>query len=122
MDNFNANTRSKEKASIDVSSLSPEELRLYRLYGRVPSQTHHFSRHLKERKYFDSGDYALSKAGKGNSVDVGAVGSLHPVPQNIPHPSATLSPSSSSLSPPPTTRTGAMENAGLRFNILAMKG
>jgi hypothetical protein len=40
---------------------------------------------LKERKYFDSGDYALSKAGKADSVDAGTVGSEHPVPENIPH-------------------------------------
>ncbi|KAK0735270.1 camp-regulated phosphoprotein/endosulfine conserved region-domain-containing protein, partial [Lasiosphaeria miniovina] len=64
--------------------LSPDELRLFRLYGRVPSQSHRFALHLKERKYFDSGDYALSKAGKGNSVDVGIIGSLHPAPQNMP--------------------------------------
>jgi hypothetical protein len=40
---------------------------------------------LKERKYFDSGDYALSKAGKASSVDTGSVGSQHPLPENIPH-------------------------------------
>lgn len=27
----------------------------------------------------------MSKAGKGDSVDTGAVGSQHPVPENIPH-------------------------------------
>lgn len=27
----------------------------------------------------------MSKAGKGDSVDAGAVGSQHPVPENIPH-------------------------------------
>jgi hypothetical protein len=40
---------------------------------------------LKERKYFDSGDYALSKAGKASSAGVTEVGSQHPVPENIPH-------------------------------------
>lgn len=39
----------------------------------------------KERKYFDSGDYALSKAGKASDVGVTNVGSRHPVPENIPH-------------------------------------
>lgn len=43
------------------------------------------AKHLKERKYFDSGDYALSKAGKASSVDTGSVGSEHPLPENIPH-------------------------------------
>ncbi|KAJ4362201.1 hypothetical protein N0V85_009364, partial [Neurospora sp. IMI 360204] len=114
----------------DTSSLSEEDLRIFRLYGRLPpnltskppstssstttspypslpnsgsslqpttitttgpnatanAATTRFARHLKERKYFDSGDYALSKAGRGNSVDVGMIGSAHPAPEEIPHP------------------------------------
>ncbi|POS82578.1 Endosulfine-domain-containing protein [Erysiphe pulchra] len=70
---------------IDVSSMSPDEQRLFRLYGKLPSKSDHLAKHIKERKYFDSGDYALSKAGKASSVDTGSVGSEHPVPENIPH-------------------------------------
>ncbi len=44
---------------------------------------------MQERKYFDSGDYALSKAGKASDVGVTNVGSQHPVPENIPHLTAT---------------------------------
>ena len=51
----------------------------------MPSKSDHLAKHLKERKYFDSGDYALSKAGKASSVDTGSVGSQHPLPENIPH-------------------------------------
>jgi hypothetical protein len=40
---------------------------------------------VKERKYFDSGDYALSKAGKASDVGVTQMGTQHPVPENIPH-------------------------------------
>ncbi|OAA57711.1 Endosulphine [Cordyceps fumosorosea ARSEF 2679] len=80
-----------QKNKIDVKSLSPEEQRLFRLYGKLPSRSDHFAKHLKERKYFDSGDYAMSKAGKGDSVDAGAVGSEHPVPENIPHLSSPVS-------------------------------
>lgn len=43
----------------------------------------------QERKYFDSGDYALSKAGKASDVGVTSIGSRHPVPENIPHLTAT---------------------------------
>ena len=68
-----------------MQSLSPEEQRLFRLYGKLPSRSDHFAKHLKDRKYFDSGDYAMSKAGKGDGVDTGSVGSQHPVPENIPH-------------------------------------
>ncbi|RSL89405.1 hypothetical protein CEP52_014906 [Fusarium oligoseptatum] len=67
-----------QKNKIDVKSLSPEEQRLFRLYGKLPSRSDHFAKHLKDRKYFDSGDYAMSKAGKGDGVDAGAVGSQHP--------------------------------------------
>ncbi|KAG6002051.1 hypothetical protein E4U21_003483 [Claviceps maximensis] len=74
-----------QKNKIDVESLSPEEQRLFRLYGKLPSRSDHFAKHLKDRKYFDSGDYAMSKAGKGDGVDAGAVGSEHPLPENIPH-------------------------------------
>lgn len=74
-----------QKNKVDVKSLSPEEQRLFRLYGKLPSRSDHFAKHLKGRKYFDSGDYAMSKAGKGDSVDAGTVGSQHPVPENIPH-------------------------------------
>ncbi|CAG8506193.1 16066_t:CDS:2 [Racocetra fulgida] len=39
---------------------------------------------LDERKYFDSGDYALTKAGRTQ----GPVGVQHPSPDNIPHANA----------------------------------
>jgi cAMP-regulated phosphoprotein/endosulfine conserved region len=39
----------------------------------------------QERKYFDSGDYALSKAGKASDAGVTHIGSQHPLPENIPH-------------------------------------
>ncbi|KAI1165599.1 camp-regulated phosphoprotein/endosulfine conserved region-domain-containing protein [Nemania serpens] len=74
-----------QKNKVDISSLSPDEQRLFRLYGKLPSKSDHFAKHLKERKYFDSGDYAMSKAGKGDKLDTGSVGSQHPVPENIPH-------------------------------------
>ncbi|KAK9455836.1 camp-regulated phosphoprotein/endosulfine conserved region-domain-containing protein [Dipodascopsis uninucleata] len=70
---------------IDMSSLSPEEQRVFRMYGRLPSRNDILSNKLKDRKYFDSGDYALSKAGKASSAGVTHIGSQHPVPENIPH-------------------------------------
>ncbi len=41
--------------------------------------------YAQERKYFDSGDYALSKAGKASDVGVTQMGTQHPLPENIPH-------------------------------------
>ncbi|CAG8617593.1 2384_t:CDS:2 [Ambispora leptoticha] len=66
---------------IDLSKLTEEEKKLFTLYGRLPTGKDILNRNLKERKYFDSGDYALSKAGKTQLQ----VGSEHPSPETIPH-------------------------------------
>lgn len=60
--------------------MSTEDERLKRMYGQAPSNSDMLARRLNDRKYFDSGDYALSKAGHGWS----AVGSKHPSPDSIP--------------------------------------
>ncbi|KAI9928519.1 hypothetical protein ASPWEDRAFT_48794 [Aspergillus wentii DTO 134E9] len=78
-----------QQNKVDISSLSPDEQRLLRLYGKMPTKKDVLQNKLKERKYFDSGDYALSKAGKASDVGVTNVGSRHPVPENIPHLTAT---------------------------------
>ncbi|KAK3080756.1 hypothetical protein LTR53_020512, partial [Teratosphaeriaceae sp. CCFEE 6253] len=49
--------------------------KLFRLYGKLPNKKDLLQNKLKERKYFDSGDYAMSKAGK---VDAGGLGREHP--------------------------------------------
>jgi len=74
-----------QKNKIDISKLSPEEQRLFRLYGKLPNRKDLLQNKLKERKYFDSGDYALSKAGKASDAGVTTIGREHPVPENIPH-------------------------------------
>ncbi|KAL4896363.1 camp-regulated phosphoprotein/endosulfine conserved region-domain-containing protein [Aspergillus ambiguus] len=78
-----------QQNKVDTSSLSPDEQRLLRLYGKMPTKKDLLQNKLKERKYFDSGDYALSKAGKAADVGVTNIGSQHPVPENIPHLTAT---------------------------------
>ncbi|KAG9304963.1 hypothetical protein G9A89_003132 [Geosiphon pyriformis] len=66
---------------VDLAKLTEEEKKLFNLYGRLPAGKDIINRNLKERKYFDSGDYALSKAGKTQVP----VGSEHPSPETIPH-------------------------------------
>ncbi|KAL4914187.1 camp-regulated phosphoprotein/endosulfine conserved region-domain-containing protein [Aspergillus aurantiobrunneus] len=78
-----------QQNKIDTSKLNPDEQRLFRLYGKMPNKKDLLQNKLKERKYFDSGDYALSKAGKASDVGVTNIGSQHPVPENIPHLTAT---------------------------------
>ncbi|KAI4233592.1 MAG: hypothetical protein LQ352_008240 [Teloschistes flavicans] len=65
--------------------MTEEEQKLFRLYGKLPNKKDLLQNKLKERKYFDSGDYALSKAGKASDGGVTSIGSQHPLPENIPH-------------------------------------
>jgi len=74
-----------QKNKIDMTKLSPEEQRLFRMYGKLPNRKDLLQNKMKERKYFDSGDYALSKAGKASDAGVTSIGSEHPVPEKIPH-------------------------------------
>ncbi|KAF2461497.1 camp-regulated phospho protein/endosulfine conserved region-domain-containing protein [Lineolata rhizophorae] len=87
-----------QKNKVDISSLSPDEQRLFRLYGKLPNKKDLLQNKLKERKYFDSGDYALSKAGKASDIGVTQIGREHPVPENIPH---STSPHNSNPTHPP---------------------
>ncbi|RMZ89301.1 hypothetical protein DV736_g3463, partial [Chaetothyriales sp. CBS 134916] len=102
-----------------VQKLSPDEQNLFRLYGKVPNKKDLLQNKLKvhkkrlarkrapmpsphltnaqalqERKYFDSGDYALSKAGKASDSGVTSIGTEHPRADDIPH----MSPLTHSLS------------------------
>lgn len=100
-------------------TLSPEEQRLFRLYGKLPSQASVFARN-NQRKYFDSGDYALNKAGKGDGVDTGNVGSIVPDVDTIRHnsPAATnpanaggvggTGPGGSSITTPGLNKSGSI--------------
>ncbi|CAN9297179.1 unnamed protein product [Alternaria alternata] len=74
-----------QQNKVDVSKMSEQEAKLFRLYGKLPNKKDLLQNKLKERKYFDSGDYALSKAGKAGDVGVTQVGREHPNPEKIPH-------------------------------------
>ncbi|SAM85351.1 related to IGO2 - protein required for initiation of G0 program [Ustilago sp. UG-2017a] len=85
-----------QRNKIDISSLNEEEQKLFRLYGKLPKKDL-LQNKLKERKYFDSGDYALSKAGKAPQQ---SVGTAIPNPEMIPHASTVTSPGLNAVSPP----------------------
>jgi hypothetical protein len=100
-------------------SLTEEEQKLFRLYGKLPNKKDLLQNKLKERKYFDSGDYALSKAGKSDNALVGGLGREHPSPDTIPHLSQQNSSSGSadgqhrgSISGPALTPTVSHGQAG----------
>lgn len=72
-----ANTQDETTKSVDISKLSPQEFKMYKLYGKLPKTSDVLQSRFKERKFFDSGDYAMSKAGSKS----GQVGSLNPLRQ-----------------------------------------
>jgi hypothetical protein len=75
-----------KRNKVDISNLNPEEKVLFARYGKLPTHKTTLRFTSKERKFFDSGDYALSKAGKTPRE---AVGTAIPNPENIPHASPT---------------------------------
>ncbi|GMG39240.1 unnamed protein product [Ambrosiozyma monospora] len=73
----------KEKPSVDLSSLTPQELKLYKLYGKLPKKSDILQSKLKDRKFFDSGDYAMSKL-SGHKEQVGSANPLRsPALENV---------------------------------------
>ncbi|KXN88119.1 hypothetical protein AN958_07578 [Leucoagaricus sp. SymC.cos] len=56
---------------VDISKLTPEEKKLFDKYGKLPTHKNILMKMQKDRKYFDSGDYALSKAGVTPQSTVG---------------------------------------------------
>lgn len=100
--------------TIDTSAadtLPLEEQRLRRLYGnKKPLGPLERFRQAKGRKqYFDSGEYAMAQAGKGDAIDVGAMGRQHPSPESIPHP---VTPVSANGSGPGSKIPSAVNTAG----------
>ncbi|PPR00467.1 hypothetical protein CVT24_004528 [Panaeolus cyanescens] len=71
-----------QRNKVDISKLSPQEQQLFAKYGKLPTHKNVLMKMQKERKYFDSGDYALSKAGVAPQ---NTVGTAIPNPENIPH-------------------------------------
>ncbi|KAE8382899.1 hypothetical protein BDV26DRAFT_288198 [Aspergillus bertholletiae] len=71
-------------------ALSEDEKRLLRLYGRLPHGGGLLRRQSRERKYFDSGDLALSAADR--VTDEGAIqtGTAHPMRDSISRPYAPV--------------------------------
>ncbi|KAF9485900.1 Endosulfine-domain-containing protein [Pholiota conissans] len=74
-----------QRNKVDLSKMSPQEQQLFAKYGKLPTHKSVLMKMQKDRKYFDSGDYALSKAGVAPQS---TVGTAIPNPENIPHASS----------------------------------
>ncbi|KAG8915764.1 hypothetical protein FRC03_001362 [Tulasnella sp. 419] len=96
-----------QRKKVDLNSMSEEEQKLFRLYGKLPTHKNVLTKVQKDRKYFDSGDYALSKAGVAPQANVGTA---IPSPENIPHasPTPTTHNQPLSTSPPNVTPVSAV--------------
>ncbi|KAH6952546.1 camp-regulated phosphoprotein family protein Igo1 [Ilyonectria sp. MPI-CAGE-AT-0026] len=83
-------------SSQDSNLHNEKQLRLQHLYGRVPNKEDLLAHQLEGRKYFDSGDFALSQAHKSSNIGAVKTGSDHPLRAGISHPSSAV-PSSSNV-------------------------
>ncbi|KAH6959878.1 hypothetical protein BKA56DRAFT_599671 [Ilyonectria sp. MPI-CAGE-AT-0026] len=70
--------------------------RLLRRYGMIPTRGSLLHHQLEGRKYFDSGDFALSQANKPSNIGAVNTGSEHPLRETISYPSSPV-PSSSNV-------------------------
>ncbi|KAL7789057.1 hypothetical protein V8C37DRAFT_221286 [Trichoderma ceciliae] len=70
---------------------------IQKVYGRLPSRGDLLGHQLERRTYFDSGDFALSKARKPSSIGNVITGSRHPCREGISHPFCSV-PSQSNVS------------------------
>ncbi|KAE9405760.1 hypothetical protein BT96DRAFT_316812 [Gymnopus androsaceus JB14] len=91
-----------KRNKVDISKLSEQEQLLFAKYGKLPTHKNTLMKVQRDRKYFDSGDYALSKAGVTSEE---SVGTAIPNPDNIPHASSPSNGSMQSLSTSPTNPT-----------------
>ncbi|KNZ55909.1 uncharacterized protein VP01_2546g1 [Puccinia sorghi] len=106
-----------QRKKVDISAMSEEEKKLISLYGRLPPKKNVAKHNLMERKYFDSGDYALSKAGKTAPQ---SVGTTIPSPENIHH--ATHSAISTPAHQHPTANHPNGESNAVYHEVLPKHG
>ncbi|KAF9915990.1 hypothetical protein BX616_004909 [Lobosporangium transversale] len=92
-----------------IRIMAEQEAKLRSRYGALSAISKTPLGHGHQRKYFDSGDYALSKAGKEATV-----GSEHPQPEDIPH-SIPVDPVYGSI----PTRRGSLINMTIQPNNTA---
>ncbi|KAK4704861.1 hypothetical protein P7C70_g1351, partial [Phenoliferia sp. Uapishka_3] len=86
-----------------LQSFSEQEKELFTKYGKVPQKKGLLTTKVQERRYFDSGDYAMKQAGVSGATGAHSIGSKIPSPADIPHPSPmSTSPTFGTISTSPT--------------------
>ncbi|KAF7562011.1 hypothetical protein G7046_g2128 [Stylonectria norvegica] len=87
-----------------------QNLKAKRLYGKTPTRRDLLHHQLDERKYFDSGDFALSQAREPSNIGAVKTGIHHPHREKISAPSCPV-PDSSNVNtdqPVEVKRQGSM--------------
>ncbi|KAG9052420.1 hypothetical protein FS842_009887 [Serendipita sp. 407] len=109
-----------QRNKVDLGAMTEEEKKLFRLYGKLPTHKNVLAKVQKDRKYFDSGDYALSKAGVAPQSNVGTA---IPSPETIPHasPPSNLSMSTQGT-PNATPGTSGLASSPNRDSPLSTAG
>ncbi|THV03839.1 hypothetical protein K435DRAFT_835636 [Dendrothele bispora CBS 962.96] len=95
-----------QRNKVDISKLNEQEQLLFAKYGKLPTHKNALMKMQKDRKYFDSGDYALSKAGVAPQSNVGTA---IPNPENIPHASSPSANGHQTLSISPTNNSNSVK-------------
>ena len=74
----------KNTQGLDLSKLSPQELRIYKMYGKLPTTQQILTSKFQDKKYFDSGDYAMQKQmGTSNKGVPGGIPMKHPNAEKV---------------------------------------
>jgi hypothetical protein len=106
-----------KRNKVDISKMSLQEQQLFAKYGKLPTHKNTLMKMQKDRKYFDSGDYALSKAGRAPPT---TVGTAIPNPENIPH-ASTPGSGHNGLSVSPTNTSAVCKESNLVRENAEMK-
>ncbi|KAL7419554.1 hypothetical protein Q5752_005465 [Cryptotrichosporon argae] len=94
---------------VDISGLNEQEQKAFKLYGKMPAKNL-LSKMQKERKYFDSGDYMMSKAGVSPPQPLGTA---IPTPEGVPHASPPSAPAAGVLASSPGATSPGFERTPL---------
>ncbi|KIX00689.1 uncharacterized protein Z518_09754 [Rhinocladiella mackenziei CBS 650.93] len=82
--------------------VTEHERRVYARFGSLPKQNILLRSQVKERKFFDSGDFAISQATNDSVTGHPQTGKQHPASNEIPHLSSPV-PSDSNVKPDANT-------------------
>lgn len=68
---------------LDLSKLSPQELRVFKMYGKLPTTHQVLASRFQDKKYFDSGDYAMQKQLGGPKSGIAGVSMRRPNAEKV---------------------------------------